>query len=96
MEIRYTEEGSQLTLPDMLGKGTEKAQEQEERDESTRKKYLPFSPGVEKNPSREKVRNHPPGRKRREGKERGGGERDRVKPQGSEVTQYFIHRSSPE
>lgn len=36
--------------------------------------------------------NHPRGRKRRQGKER----KERVKPQGSEVAQYFIHRASPE
>lgn len=58
------------------------------------KKYLPFSPGVEKNPSRESEESSP-----REEKTRGkrkGEKRDRVKPQGSEVTQYFIHRTSPE
>lgn len=62
--------------------------------EREKKKYLPFFPGVEKNPSREKVsvQESSPGRKKREGKER----KKRVKPQGSEVTQYFIHRASPE
>lgn len=59
-----------------------------------KKKYLPFFPGVEKIPAERELvnENHPPGRKRREGKER----KKRVKPQGSEVTQYFIHRASPE
>lgn len=65
-----------------------------------KEKILAIFPWSGKNPSREKGserQNHPPGRKRREGKE-GGGERKkgRVKPQGSKVTQYFIHRTSPE
>lgn len=57
-------------------------------------KVLAIFPWSGKNPSREKVgeQESSPGRKRQEGKER----KKRVKPQGSEVTQYFIHRASPE
>lgn len=57
----------------MLGKGTNKAQEQEERHESKGKNTCHFSLEWKKIPA-DKVserENHPPGRKRREGKERG-------------------------
>lgn len=59
---------------------------------------FPWSGKKSQQRERERTTESSPREEKTRGKRRGGGERKkgRVKPQGSKVTQYFIHRTSPE
>lgn len=82
-----------MTLSRHAGQSKDKAQDQEERDESKRKKILAIFPWSGKKSQQRESEESSPGEEKTRGK-RKGKERDRVKPQGSEVTIFYSQSKS--
>lgn len=82
----------------MLGKGPTRLNNKRREMKVKKKKILAIFPWCGKKSQqreRERTRESSPREVKTRGK-RKSGEKDRVKPQRLKVTQYFIHRASPE